>query len=190
MLRLSFIALICVFAILFVISLLPKTRQAIPDEAIKLAQVSLTLYPQEDPNAIWDFKSPAVEYKPESRETVLYDIKDAARRVDDRIDFTIESDKIIIASDDNIWGEKIKAQIIGDPNDPDDDYYLEMEAKNDRQVLINQRQGEFEIPHLQMTSLGSEQIYENVFTDFAIEEFRAGGAGTVGYASFEIENSQ
>lgn len=190
MLRLSFIVLICVFAILFVISLLPKSRQVIPDEAIKLAQVSLRLYPQEDPNAIWDFKSPTVEYKPEGQETVLYDIKDAARRVNDKIDFTIESDKIIIASDDNIWGEKIKAQIIGDPNDPDDDYFLEMEAKNDRQVLINQRQGEFEIPHLQMTSEGSEQIYENVFTDFAIEEFRAGGVDTVGYASFEIDNSQ
>jgi len=187
---LSFITLICVFAILFVISLLPKTRPAIPDEAIKLSKVSLRLYPQEDPDAIWDFKSPTVEYKPESRETVLYDIKDAARRLDDRVDFTIESDKIIIASDDNIWGERIIAHIIGNPNDPDDDYFLEMEAKNGRQVLINQRQGEFEIPHLQMTSLGSEQIYENVFTDFAIEEFRAGGAGTVGYASFEIEDSQ
>ncbi len=190
MLRLSFIALISVFAILFIISLLPKTSQTIPDEAIKLANVSLTLYPQEDPNAVWDFKSPSVEYKPESRETVLYNIKDAARRIDDEIDFTIESEKIIIASDDNIWGEKIKAQIIGDKNDPSDDYFLDMEAKNDRQVLINQRQGEFEIPHLQMTSEGSVQIYENVFTDFAIEEFRAGGEGTVGYASFEIENSQ
>ncbi|HHO55595.1 MAG TPA: hypothetical protein ENK21_04345, partial [Trueperaceae bacterium] len=100
MLRLSFIALISVFAILFIISLLPKTSQTIPDEAIKLANVSLTLYPQEDPKAVWDFKSPSVEYKPESRETVLYNIKDAARRIDDEIDFTIESEKIIIASDD------------------------------------------------------------------------------------------
>ena len=190
MLRLSFIALITVFTILFVVSLLPKTKQVIPDEAIKLADVHLTLYPQEDPEAVWDFKSPSVEYKPESRETLLYNIEDAARKLDGEIDFTIESDKIVIASDDNIWGERIKAQIIGDKDDPNDDYFLDMEAKNDRQVLINQRQGEFEIPRLLMTSEGMKQIYENVFTDFAIEEFRAGGEGTVGYASFEIENSQ
>lgn len=190
MLRLSFIALITVFAILFIVSLLPKTQQKIPDEAIKLADVRLTLYPQEDPEAVWSFKSPAVEYKPESRETTLYNIKDAARRVNDEVDFRIESDKIIIASDDNIWGERIKAQIIGDKDDPDDDFFLNMEAKNGRQVLIDQRQGEFAIPYLQISSEGSKQIYENVFTDFAIEEFRAGGEGTVGYASFEIENSQ
>ncbi len=190
MLRLSFIVLGLLFITLFLLSLLPKKIKAIPDEAIKLANAKLILYPQEDEEAVWNFESPKVEYKADNRETVLYDIKNAARRVKGEVDFSIESDKVVIASDDNIWGDHIKAHIVGEKDDPEDDYWLDMSSKNGRQVLINQRSAEFEIPHVKIIGEGSEQVFEDFFIDFALENFRAGGEGTVGYASFELEDNQ
>lgn len=182
MLRFSLIALVAVIGLLFVLSLLPKQGRIIPDAKINLAQARVILYPQEDPEAIWYFSSPEVQYDPDVRETTLNNIQDGKRVVASETDFTLEAEQVIISGDDNLRGDQLYAHIL------EDDIFLDMSAKDSRQVLINQREGQFEIPFLNMTQENDLTTYENVRTDFDLENFSAGGAGTIGFNQFEIED--
>lgn len=182
MLRFALIALAAVITLLFVVSLLPKQSRAIPDSSISLENATVTLYPQEDPEAIWFFSSPEVSYDPDIRETTLKNIEDGKRTVASETDFTLEADEVTISNDDNLRGEHIIATII------EDDIRLDMTGQDSRQVLINQREGSFEIPHLEMTQENDLSVFENVRTDFDLADFQAGGEGTVGYNQFELED--
>jgi hypothetical protein len=181
-LRFSLIALVVVIGLLFALSLLPKQGRAIPDATIQLAKAEIILYPQEDPEAIWYFSSPEVQYDPDIRETTLNNIKDGKRVLVGKTDFTLEAEQVIISSDDNLRGDHLLAHIL------EDDIYLDMTAKDSLQVLINQREGKFEIPHLEMTQANDATTYERVRTAFDLEDFSAGGEGTIGYNKFEIED--
>jgi hypothetical protein len=183
MLRLAIITLAVVVGVLLLVSLLPKAPRVIPDSTIHLENTTLTLYPQEDPDAVWFFNSPTVEYNPDSRETTLFKVQDGKRTVNDETDFTLESEKVTIGSDDNMYGERIAVYI------PDGDYDLDMQSKDGSQVFINQSAGEFEVPRLDMTSGSDTSTYERVRMSFDIESFSAGGEGTVGYSQFEIGES-
>lgn len=182
MLRFSLIALVGIIGLLFGLSLLPKQGRAIPDATIELAQAEVFLYPQEDPEAVWHFSSPEVQYDPDLRETTLNNIEDGKRMVAEKTDFTLEAEQVVISSDDNLRGDHLLAHIL------EDDIYLDMTAKDGLQVLINQREGKFEIPHLEMTQANDATTYEKVRTAFDLEDFSAGGEGTIGYNKFEIED--
>ena len=186
MLRLAFTILAVVIAGLFLVSLLPDAQRIIPDSSIKLEAASVTLYPQEDPEAIWYFASPEVSYNPDTRETTLHTLEDGERSVAGETDFTLESERVTITSDDNLRGEQMLATILYDKDDPEDDWKLAMAARNGRQILINQRSGKFEIPHVDITGDGATITEQNMFIDFALESFESGGEGTVGYSEFEI----
>ncbi len=164
------------------VSLLPKAPRVIPDSTINLQNTTLTLYPQEDPTAIWFFKSPTVEYNPDSRETTLFEVQDGKRTVDNETDFTLESEKVTIGSDDNMYGDKIVVKLI------DEETTLDMQAKDGRQVLINQLEGQFEIPHVDMSG-DLRGVKENMYIGFDLKKYKAGGAGTVGITEFDIGKS-
>lgn len=173
-----------VIALLFGLSLLPKQARAIPDSIIYLDNAQVVLYPQEDPEAVWYFFSDTVEYNPDLRETTLYNIEEGKRTVNSKTDFTLSSEQVIISSDDNLRGEQLLAHIL------EDDIFLDMRSQQGRQVLINQREGQFEIPHLEMTQEGDFSVFENVRTGFDLASFEAGGAGTVGYNQFAIQGKE
>ncbi len=182
MLRYAFIALAAVLVLLIVLSLLPQNRAVIPDSTIDLQNAVVTLYPQQDQDAVWHFSSPTVEYNPESRDTTLYKVQDGERVENGKTDFTLESEQVTISSDDNLRGDKIIVNLL------EEETTLDMQSKGDRQVLINQVEGQFEIPYVEMTGK-SRGKRENMYIDFDLRRTRSGGVGTVGYSEFDIGES-
>jgi hypothetical protein len=185
-LRYAFIALAFVLVLLVVLSLLPQRRAVIPDSTIDLQDATVTLYPQQDQDAVWTFSSPTVEYNPDTRDTTLYKVQDGRRIVNGETDFTLESEQVTISSDDNLRGDKIVVRLL------EEETTLDMQSKGDRQVLINQSTGQFEIPYVKLSG-DIRGEYENMYISFDLRKFNSGGAGTVGYSEFDLadrENSQ
>ena len=180
MLRLAFITLGVIVVALVAVALLPEGERTIPDSTIELADASVTLYPQADPEAVWRFAAPEVDYEPDTRQTTLLGIEDGRRTVNDETDFTLAADEVTIDSDDNLSGEKMLAHLV------EEGWDLDMEARDNRLVLINQSEGIFEVPHLNWTGDGGSGINENMRISFDLTEFTSGGAGTTGKSVFEI----
>jgi hypothetical protein len=178
-LRTAIITLAVVVGLLLMVSLLPKKPRVIPDSTIDLQNTTLTLYPQEDPQAVWFFNSPNVEYNPDSRETTLFNVQDGKRVVEDETDFTLESEKVTIGSDDNMYGDNIFVSLI------EEETNLDMQSKDGRMVFINQSQGQFEIPRVELSG-DIRGIKENMYIGFDLRKFTAGGVGTVGITEFDI----
>ena len=180
MLKLALIALGAVTALLLALALWPQGERRVPESRIQLSDTAVTLYPRADPAAVWRFDAPEVAYDPESRETTLYRITDGARLEDGETDFTLHSEEITIDSEDNLRGDALTARLAAEETD------LAMSAKFGRQVFINQAAGHFEIPHLELSDAYGDGTYENMRISFDLQEFSAGGPGTVGYSAFEI----
>src|SRR5690606_35711768 len=183
-LRLALIGLVAFVALLVALALQDAAQVEVPDAAIVLSDTTVSLYPREDPEAVWYFSAPRVEYLPERQETTLFDLSDGRRTVDGETDFTLDSDLVTIDSTDNIRGAEMHAHLVEDEID------LEMESKGDRQVLIDQRRARFEVPRATMSGpdLG-ESVFEDMRISFDFTQFEAGGPGTVGYAEFIVRSS-
>ncbi len=180
MLRFALIALVVIITALFGLSLLPQQLRDIPDATINLENTRVILYPQEDPDAVWFFSSPSVSYDPDIRETTLNNIEDGERVVSNETDFTLAAEKVVISSDDNLRGDSLFVHII------EEDYDLDMTSKNNRQVIINQREGQFDIPRAEVTGEGELCIYENMRISFDLESFESGGEGSTFRCELEI----
>ena len=179
MFRLSLLALGVTVALLVVLSLLPARTRPVPGGTIALSGAQVTLYPQADPAAVWNFAAERVDYQPDAGETVLRDIGDAARTVDGKVDFTLASERITIDAQENLRGERIQAHLI------EANWDLDMQGADDRQVLIDQAQGRFEVPLLDYQGDGiGESRDQNVSMTFDLTDFSAGGPDTVGYNRF------
>jgi len=186
-LRFALIALAAVITLLFIISLLPKQSRAVPDSNIDLRNATVTLYPQEDPEAVWFFSSPEVSYNPDIREATLKNIEDGKRTVDNKTDFSLVADEVTISNDDNLRGDHIVTTLT------EDELVLDMQAKDGRQVLINQREGQFQIPEVSYYEISSPEnnsILQDMLISFDLNTFTAGGEGTVGITKFQIEDSR
>ena len=179
MLRYAFIALAFVLVLLVILSLLPQNRAVIPDSTIDLQNAKVVLYPQQDQDAVWRFSSPRVEYNPDSRDTTLFDVQDGERVENGETDFTLESPQVTISNDDNLRGDKIVVNLL------QEETTLDMQSKADRQVLINQSTGQFEIPYVEMSGKNRGKR-ENAYIDFDLRRIKSGGAGTVGYSEFDL----
>ena len=183
-LRLALVGLAAFVALLVALALQDASRPPVPEAAIVLRETSVTLYPREDPGAVWFFSTPTVEYLPERQESILHALSDGRRTLDGETDFTLDSDRITIDSNDNIRGEAMHAHLVEDEID------LHMEGKGGRLVLIDQRQARFEVPRAEMSGpdLG-ESVFEDMRISFDFTDFEAGGPGTVGYSEFIVRSS-
>lgn len=180
MLRLAISAFVLIVAVLVVLSLLPEKEIVNPDDDVQLYNSRMTLYPQQDPAAIWRFAADTVSYNPVSRESTLFDLSEGARWLDDAIDFSLASEEMVIDNEDNIRSDAMLIHIT------DMDWDLHMTAKDARPVYISQSEGKFYAPRYTASGegLGAENIEENVSLNFDLTEFVAGGPGTVGINSF------
>jgi len=181
--RIALLVLALVVGLLIVVALQPDTRAPVPGSAIVLQETQVTLYPQADPDAIWHFTAPTVEYDPERQEATLLAIEDGRRTLAGETDFTLASERVVIDRDDNLRGEAMLAHLVEDEID------LDMRAKDGRLVLIDQREGRFEVPRATMSGpdLG-ESVFEDMRISFDFTDFQSGGAGTVGYAQFVVDS--
>ena len=173
MLRLAAIALAVTVVGLLVVALLPQRERAVPSELIELRGSNVTLYPQADPEAVWYFNAETVDYDPDIGETTLYAIEDARRTVNSETDFTLKSDEVVIDTEDNLRGERMNVHLV------EANWDLDMQAGEERRVLINQAEGKFEVPILDYTGDGLGQNHaENVRMNFDLTDFQADCEGS------------
>lgn len=179
----ALLALLAVIVALVVVSLLPQRQRAVPDSTIDLHDATVALYPESDPKAVWSFEAPDVQYDPTKQDTTLSDIRDGRRVVDGKTDFTLASKRIVIDGNDNLHGEHIQAHLVSE------DVNLDMVGAKGRQVLINQRHGQFEVPRVTVTDPDKNTIvFEDMRIGFDFTTFQAGGPGTVGYGEFVVSS--
>jgi hypothetical protein len=181
--RAAVLVLAALLAVLLALAVAPGRERAVPESAILLQDASVTLYPRADPDAVWRFRAPEVSYRPATRETTLYRIEDGERRVAGETDFTLASEEVVIDGEDNLRGDAMTAHLTAEA------WQLDMRGQGERQVLIDQRLGQFEIPHLELTGEGATGTYENMRISFDLQTFEAGGPGTIGVSSFDIGSS-
>ncbi len=184
MLRWTLAGLALVLLTLVALTALPDQRGEAPDAGIRLYEAQLTLYPEADPDAVWTFVVPEALYDPRAETTTLFDLRDGARSEGGEIDFTLQGAELIIDRNDDLRGDHLLAVLQADGLE------LEMEAREGRQVVIDQRGGRFEVPRATITGDGLDGIYEDMRIAFDFTEFEAGGPGTVGYATFEAERGR
>lgn len=183
MVRWALAGFVVVVVALVAMAVIPGRRATVPAAAIGLEAATLTLYPQSDPGAVWYFSAPSGEYYPDRQETTLASVEDGRRTVDGVTDFTLTADSVTIDRSDNLRGAHMHAHLV------DDDLDLDMSSKGTRLVLINQRAGQFEVPHAVMSGPGlGDSVFEDMRISFDFTEFEAGGPGTVGYAQFVVDS--
>ena len=179
----ALIALVAVIVALVVVALLPQRQRAVPDATIALHDATVALYPEADPKAVWSFEAPDVQYDPDKQDTTLRDIRDGRRMVDGKTDFTLASSRIVIDSNDNLHGDHIQAHLVSE------DVNLDMVGAHGRQVLIDQKSGQFEVPRVTVTDPDKNTIvFEDMRIGFDFTTFQAGGPGTVGYGEFVVSS--
>ncbi len=181
MLRFAILAFSIFIVVLTVLSLLPEKEELTPDTTIELNKTRLTLYPQADADAIWEFEVADVNYRPESREAVLMDVNNGSRSVNDEVDFTLKSDELVIDNNDNIRGDSLFIHLV------EAGWDLEMFAKDGRQALIDQNQGRFQIPTMHLLDGDVKSVASNVDTSFDFTDYSDGGPNTIGYTTFKYD---
>ena len=182
MLRAAILLFTVTVAVLAFVALLPGREATVPDAGIVLDDVSLTLYPQADPEAVWHFATQDATYDPQARTSTLRRLEDGRRVVAGETDFTVASDLLTINSDDDIEGELIFAHLL------DTGECLTMRGSAGAPVVIDQGSGVFEVPVLEIAgpSWGEGTRLERMRVSFDLEEFEAGGAGTTTTAVLRV----
>jgi len=160
------------------LSLLPQRARAVPGGTIVLSSARVTLYPQADPAAVWHFAAERVDYEPDVGETTLHDIGDAARTVGGKTDFTLASERLTIDAQENLRGQHIEVYI------PDADWTLDMRGEPGTPVVIDQQQGRFSAPFLDISGPDIESSAQDAGMDFDLKNFVSGGEGTRNSDSF------
>lgn len=178
MLRPALIALSATVALLVTLSLLPQRERTVPGGTIALTGAQVTLYPQADPEAVWNFAAERVDYEPDTGESVLYDIADAERTVGGETDFTLASEQITIDAQENLRGQQIEVYI------PDADWTLDMRGEQASPVRIDQQVGRFSAPFLGISGPDIESRANDAGMDFDLKNFVSGGEGTQNSDSF------
>lgn len=180
MFRLALLALGLTVAVLVALSLFPQRRQVTPGGTIALTGAAVTLYPQADPDAVWHFAAEHVDYEPDVQETILRDIGDAERNVGGKTDFTLASKRLVIDAQENISGQQIEVYL------PDVGWTLDMRARNGDPVLLDQEQGRFVAPAIDITDETEQNISssKNLSMNFDLTDVKTGGEGTQNRDSF------
>lgn len=172
--------------VLAALTLLPDDRPDVPDERVQLNDVQVVLYPRADPDAIWYFGSPSVLYSPGSGESVLKDLDDGRRTVAGQTDFTLRAAELLIDASDNLAGDQLTVHLL------QNDECLLMLADGTEDVVISQDDGQFIVPllHIQGAAWGNDNQWQRVRASFDLEQFTAGGPGTVTVNEFLAGDGQ
>ena|GEM_PF-611745 len=150
-------------------------------DEISLQAAEVVLFPASDAEAVWRFSAPDVTYDPVAGETTLLAIEDGERRVGDEIDFTIRSDRLVIDRRDDLRSARMEVYLVEDELD------VEMDGVEGRLVIVDQRDGVFEVPRIRIFGEDfGESRYEEMRVSFDFTSFEAGGPDTIGYSEFEM----
>lgn len=179
------VAFVIIVTLLLVLAVQPRDDRGEVVEEVRLHDAQVRLYPAGDPDAHWRFDADEVAYDPGSRETTLLTIRDGERRVGDVLDFTLRSERLVIGRNDDLRAPRMDVHLV------EDDLDVEMEGSEDRLVLVDQDEGRFEVPRIHIFGEDfGESRYENMRVSFDFTSFESGGAGTIGYSEFLLEERE
>ncbi|MBB6099297.1 hypothetical protein HNR42_002735 [Deinobacterium chartae] len=94
-------ALLALIALGIVVALLPTPRVE-AGAGVQLSGVSMRLYPAQDPDAVWVFRTDRIAYNPQKGESRLEGLQNGERRVRGKLDMTIRTDQLTIDAYDNL----------------------------------------------------------------------------------------
>ncbi len=175
-----------IIALLTVLALQPGEQIEPPPAEVLLNEVTVALYPRADAEAVWRFASPQVDYSPDSSTSLLRSLSDGRRMVDGETDFTLAADELLIDSSENLRSERLTVNLLQSGE------CLTMLADGSDQVVIDQGSGLFRVPQLHIAgpAWGSDNSWQRVEASFDLEEFSAGGPGTLTVNEFLAGSGQ
>lgn len=175
-----------IIVLLTALALQPGQPPELPAAEVLLNEASVILYPRADEDAVWRFASPHVDYSPESGTSVLRTLSDGRRMIDGETDFTLASDELLIDSAENLLGDRITVNLLQSGE------CLTMLADASDQVVIEQSTGLFRVPllHIDGPAWGTDNQWQRVEASFDLEDFSAGGPGTLTVNEFLAGSGQ
>lgn len=178
-------ALSLVVATLLVVAVAPRPERVDVIEVIDLTEAVVTLFPAADPDAVWRFSAPQARYDTVFRDTTLWNVRDGERRVGDEVDFTLDSDRIVIDRNDDLRTDAMFVHLV------EDDLDVTMTGSGERQVFVDQDEARFEVPFIDIAGEGfGESRYQDMLVSFDFTDFQAGGPGTVGISTFDLADRE
>jgi len=140
----------------------PIPSPAIPNRGVKLENVRLTLYPEQDPKARWEFQASQVEQDPGTREAKVSGLQSGERYVEGRLDMRLFAPEVTIDRADNLRLPYAKVEILKDC------YTVNLGRPGEMPVTIDQREG-FRAPSVHITAPSLEVWGKDFRSDFGIE---------------------
>jgi len=174
--RTALLALAVIIGLSIFLTSRPIPVPPLASKGVRLENVKLTLYPEQDPKAKWEFAAGQVEQDPASREAKVSNLQSGQRYVDNKLDLRLWALEITIDRQDNLRVPYARAEIL------DGCLIVELGGAGEQPVLIDQRQG-FNAPSVKIDSpslVGTAKGFKSDFQIVNIEspspsfEFRTG----------------
>lgn len=163
MVRTALLTLAVIAVASLFLALRPVPNPPIPPRGVTLENVQLTLYPEEDRDARWEFKAGQVEQDPSSREAQVTGLEAGKRFVKDKLELRMYAPSVTIDRFDNLTTPHARVEILKGC------YNVQLGKEGElNKVLIDQRTG-FKAPLVSMASPTIKVEATNFESDFAIE---------------------
>lgn len=162
MLRTALIALTVLIALSVFLVSRPVPTPPVPSRGVTLENVRLTLYPEQDPKARWEFRADSVTQDPGTRESQVTGIRSGQRFVEGKLDMRLSAPSVTIDRQDNMRMPSATAEILKGC------YTVELGADGGRMVEIDQREG-FRAATVRIDSPSYKATGKEFKSDFGIE---------------------
>jgi hypothetical protein len=159
--RPALFALGAIVLLSFFLTSRPLPKPSSPDQGVTLEQVKLTLYPEQDREAQWEFAADKVRQNPSSREAVVSQLRSGERFVDNQLDLRLFAPEVVIDQNDNLRLPYTKIEILKGC------YTVNLGQKDQMPVIIDQREG-FIAPSAKITSPTVRIVTKTFKSDFAL----------------------
>jgi len=140
----------------------PVPTLATPNRGVKLENVRLTLYPEQDPQARWEFSATQVEQNPGTREAIITGLQSGQRFVANRLDMRLSAPEVFIDRIDNLRLPYATVEILKGC------YTVKLGGPGEMPVTIDQREG-FRAPRVFISAPSLEVQGREFKSDFGIE---------------------
>ncbi|RMH55590.1 MAG: hypothetical protein D6684_07110 [Deinococcus-Thermus bacterium] len=162
MVRAAVAALVAVLLLSLYLASRPLPTPAVPERGVRLEDVRLTLYPEQDPQSRWEFAARQVEQDPSTREARVIGLESGRRFVEERLDLRLYAPEVTIDRSDNLRLPYARVEILKGC------YTVHLGSPGEPPVVIDQREG-FRAPSVHITAPSLEVRGKDFKSDFGIE---------------------
>lgn len=162
MVRTALLALAVIVALSVFLVTRPVPPAPTPPKGVRLENVRLTLYPEQDPKARWEFAAAQVEQDPGTREAKVSGLQTGKRYVENTLDLRLFAPTVTIDRQDNLRVPYAKVEILKGC------YNVQLGAEGQTPVNIDQREG-FKAPSVLIKSPTISVDGVNFASDFGIK---------------------